>query len=68
MTGVVVARVIVTGVVMAGVIGVIVARVTVVHALHVAVVLVAGAFGGWRAAQKKFFADGGVFDQVYTGR
>ncbi|SMB83263.1 sulfate ABC transporter substrate-binding protein [Deinococcus hopiensis] len=25
-------------------------------------------FGGWRAAQKKFFADGGVFDQVYTGR
>ncbi|MFW8627540.1 sulfate ABC transporter substrate-binding protein [Deinococcus sp. ME38] len=25
-------------------------------------------FGGWRAAQKKFFADGGVFDQVYSGR
>ncbi|WP_019011923.1 sulfate ABC transporter substrate-binding protein [Deinococcus aquatilis] len=25
-------------------------------------------FGGWRAAQKKFFADGGVFDQVYGGR
>ncbi|MFB9994736.1 sulfate ABC transporter substrate-binding protein [Deinococcus oregonensis] len=25
-------------------------------------------FGGWRAAQKKYFADGGVFDQVYGGR
>lgn len=25
-------------------------------------------FGGWRAAQKKFFTDGGVFDQVYSGR
>jgi sulfate transport system substrate-binding protein len=23
-------------------------------------------FGGWQAAQKKFFADGGVFDQIYT--
>lgn len=22
-------------------------------------------FGGWRAAQKKYFADGGVFDQIY---
>ncbi len=22
-------------------------------------------FGGWRKAQKKFFADGGVFDQIY---
>jgi sulfate/thiosulfate transport system substrate-binding protein len=22
-------------------------------------------FGGWRAAQKKFFDDGGVFDQIY---
>jgi sulfate/thiosulfate-binding protein len=22
-------------------------------------------FGGWRSAQKKFFGDGGVFDQVY---
>ncbi|MCI0429173.1 MAG: sulfate ABC transporter substrate-binding protein [Rhodospirillales bacterium] len=22
-------------------------------------------FGGWRAAQKKFFADGGVFDEIY---
>jgi sulfate/thiosulfate transport system substrate-binding protein len=23
-------------------------------------------FGGWRAAQEKHFADGGVFDQIYT--
>jgi sulfate/thiosulfate transport system substrate-binding protein len=23
-------------------------------------------FGGWSAAQAKFFADGGVFDQIYT--
>lgn len=23
-------------------------------------------FGGWDAAQKKFFADGGIFDQIYT--
>jgi sulfate transport system substrate-binding protein len=23
-------------------------------------------FGGWQAAQQRFFADGGVFDQVYT--
>ncbi len=23
------------------------------------------AFGGWSSAQKKFFADGGVFDQIY---
>ena len=22
-------------------------------------------FGGWREAQKKHFADGGVFDQIY---
>jgi sulfate transport system substrate-binding protein len=21
--------------------------------------------GGWRAAQKKFFADGGIFDKIY---
>ena len=25
-------------------------------------------FGGWRAAQARFFADGGLFDQVYSGR
>jgi ABC-type sulfate transport system substrate-binding protein len=23
-------------------------------------------FGGWRKAQERFFADGGVFDQIYT--
>ncbi|WP_195571958.1 sulfate ABC transporter substrate-binding protein [Paenibacillus sp. 1001270B_150601_E10] len=25
-------------------------------------------FGGWSEAQKKHFADGGVFDQIYTGQ
>jgi sulfate transport system substrate-binding protein len=25
-----------------------------------------GDFGGWAAAQKKHFADGGIFDQIYT--
>jgi sulfate transport system substrate-binding protein len=25
-------------------------------------------FGGWQAAQKRFFDDGGVFDQIYTAR
>lgn len=24
-------------------------------------------FGGWKKAQQKFFADGGVFDQIYEG-
>jgi sulfate transport system substrate-binding protein len=24
-------------------------------------------FGGWQAAQKRFFSDGGVFDQIYQG-
>jgi sulfate/thiosulfate-binding protein len=24
-----------------------------------------GEFGGWQAAQKKFFADGGIFDKIY---
>jgi sulfate transport system substrate-binding protein len=24
-------------------------------------------FGGWAAAQKKFFADGGLFDRIYSG-
>ncbi|WP_380785696.1 sulfate ABC transporter substrate-binding protein [Sphingomonas sp. R86521] len=24
-------------------------------------------FGGWQAAQKRFFADGGVFDTIYSG-
>ena len=51
------ARVIVTGVVMAGVIGVIVACVTVVHALHVAVVLIASTHGaGLDGAQVKLLA------------
>jgi len=25
------------------------------------------AFGGWQAAQKKFFSDGGVFDKIFAG-
>jgi len=25
-------------------------------------------FGGWKVAQPKFFGDGGLFDQIYTGR
>ena len=24
-------------------------------------------FGGWREAQPKYFGDGGVFDQIYSG-
>jgi sulfate transport system substrate-binding protein len=28
-------------------------------------VTIDGVFGGWQKAQKKFFADGGVFDQIY---
>ena len=28
-------------------------------------VTVDGEFGGWQKAQKKFFADGGIFDQIY---
>jgi len=34
----------------------------------VRMVTVGEAFGGWRAAQAKFFADGGIFDQVYKIR
>jgi sulfate transport system substrate-binding protein len=30
-------------------------------------VTIDGAFGGWQAAQKRFFADGGVFDTIYAG-
>jgi sulfate/thiosulfate transport system substrate-binding protein len=30
-------------------------------------VTIDGEFGGWQAAQAKFFADGGVFDRIYTG-
>ena len=26
------------------------------------------AFGGWQAAQKKYFADGGIFDKIFTKR
>jgi sulfate transport system substrate-binding protein len=29
-------------------------------------VTIDGAFGGWQAAQKRFFADGGVFDTIFT--
>ena len=25
-------------------------------------------FGGWKAAQARFFADGGVFDQIYSAK
>ncbi len=31
----------------------------------VTLVTIDGKFGGWRAAQKKYFADGGIFDQIY---
>jgi sulfate/thiosulfate-binding protein len=27
-----------------------------------------GALGGWSKAQQQFFADGGVFDQIYSGK
>jgi len=30
-------------------------------------VTIDGAFGGWKAAQAKFFADGGLFDQIFAG-
>ncbi|MBC2596233.1 sulfate ABC transporter substrate-binding protein [Ruficoccus amylovorans] len=32
---------------------------------EVKLVTVDEAFGGWQAAQKRFFADGGIFDQIY---
>jgi sulfate transport system substrate-binding protein len=32
---------------------------------NVEFVTIDGAFGGWQAAQKKHFSDGGVFDQLY---
>ena len=28
-------------------------------------VTIDGDFGGWKAAQPKFFNDGGIFDQIY---
>lgn len=31
----------------------------------VKLVTIDGVFGGWRAAQEKHFADGGIFDQIY---
>ncbi|ACK51180.1 sulfate ABC transporter, periplasmic sulfate-binding protein [Methylocella silvestris BL2] len=31
-------------------------------------VTIDGDFGGWKAAQARFFADGGVFDQIYAGQ
>jgi len=31
-------------------------------------VTIDGQFGGWRKAQAQFFADGGVFDQIYAPR
>ncbi|WP_337996662.1 sulfate ABC transporter substrate-binding protein [Oleispirillum naphthae] len=35
---------------------------------QVKLVTVGERFGGWRAAQQRFFADGGVFDQIYPMR
>ena len=32
---------------------------------NVKLVTIDGSFGGWRTAQEKHFADGGVFDQIY---
>ncbi|VFU09477.1 sulfate transporter subunit; periplasmic-binding component of ABC superfamily [Methylocella tundrae] len=34
---------------------------------HIPLVTVDGDFGGWQKAQAKFFANGGVFDQIYAG-
>lgn len=33
---------------------------------EVNLVTVDGAFGGWQAAQKRFFSDGGVFDRIFV--
>jgi sulfate transport system substrate-binding protein len=32
---------------------------------RIPLVTVNAQFGGWRRAQKAFFADGGVFDRIY---
>ena len=32
----------------------------------VELVTIDAVFGGWQAAQKKHFADGGIFDQIYV--
>lgn len=34
----------------------------------VALVTINEQFNGWKSAQQKFFSDGGIFDQIYTGR
>ncbi len=34
---------------------------------HIPLVTIDGDFGGWTKAQAKFFAEGGVFDQIYAG-
>jgi sulfate adenylyltransferase subunit 1/sulfate transport system substrate-binding protein len=34
---------------------------------HIPLVTIDGEFGGWTKAQAKFFAEGGVFDQIYAG-
>lgn len=34
----------------------------------IAMVTIDEAFGGWHAAQKTYFDDGGVFDRIYTGK
>jgi sulfate/thiosulfate-binding protein len=34
---------------------------------HIPLVTIDGDFGGWTKAQAKFFAEGGVFDQIYGG-
>jgi sulfate transport system substrate-binding protein len=35
---------------------------------NIPLVTIDGQFGGWRKAQATFFADGGVFDQIYVPR
>jgi sulfate transport system substrate-binding protein len=35
---------------------------------NIPLVTIDGQFGGWRKAQATFFADGGVFDQIYAPR
>jgi ABC-type sulfate transport system substrate-binding protein len=32
---------------------------------HIDLITIDGEFGGWDAAQEKFFSDGGIFDQIY---
>ena len=35
---------------------------------QVNLVTIDGAFGGWQAAQQRFFDDGGVFDRIYSSK